>query len=223
VSITRDGTKLLTASIDELRIWSLGTGQLLRSLKAASGVFTAVFDPGGRRIVAAGDDGTAVIWDAGDGRPIGAVSEPGGAGLTSAGFSADGQRVVTTSQDGSARIWDTSSDAPLAALNEPGGATIWSAEFNPGGRTLVTASQDGFLRVWDIASGRQLTAIGAGTGLTDVSLSPDGRRVVVANGPATVFSMELAGPLGAIEQLARSRLTRTLTSAERALYLAGIG
>jgi hypothetical protein len=49
--------------------------------------------------------GTAQLWNAATGKPIGAPMEHKGA-VRSAQFSPDGQRVVTASYDNTARVWD---------------------------------------------------------------------------------------------------------------------
>ena len=91
----------------------LQTEQLLASASrfatevAAGGgqiLFDAAFSRQGDRIVTAGADGTARIWDADTGKPVGVVGTGHGP-VFSAAFTPDGGLVLTASgYDGSARL-----------------------------------------------------------------------------------------------------------------------
>ena len=76
-------------------------------------VLSAAFSPDGKRIVTASFDGTARIWDATTGEPIGEPLRGHERGVTSAAYSPDGRRIVTASQDKTARIWDSASGKPI--------------------------------------------------------------------------------------------------------------
>ncbi len=69
----------------------------------------ASFSPDGKRIVTAGVDGTARVWDAASGKEIGELRGHQGP-LRSAAFSPNGRRIVTGSEDNTARIWDAFPD-----------------------------------------------------------------------------------------------------------------
>jgi WD40 repeat protein len=77
-------------------------------------VLSAVFSPGGIRVVTASDDQTARIWDATTGKPLAPPFEHQGR-VSSAAFSSDGTRVVTASFDHTARIWETRLDETAPA------------------------------------------------------------------------------------------------------------
>ena len=61
----------------------------------------ADFSPDSWRVVTASEDGTARLWNALTGEPLGAPMKHE-AEVLSAQFSGDGQRIVTASVDGSA-------------------------------------------------------------------------------------------------------------------------
>jgi WD40 repeat protein len=137
-------------------------------------------------------------------------------------FSPDGNRIVTAGDDGTVRIWDAVTGRELKVLTGHQGVAD-SAAFSPDGRRIVSASADGTARVWDVASGQQLTVYSV-AGLTgpqdevhDATFSPDGKRVLTANADSTarIWSCVLCGSLASVERIARSRVSRPLTAAER--------
>ena len=64
VSFSRDGTRVLTASLDTTaKIWDANTGNLLKTLSGNGGtVYSASFNPDSTKVVTASDDGKAKIW-----------------------------------------------------------------------------------------------------------------------------------------------------------------
>ena len=82
-----------------------GSALLIELAGHKRGVNFASFSADGQRVVTASRDGTARIWEAATGQPVGEVLKHEDY-VTSASFSADGQRVVTVSLDDTARIWD---------------------------------------------------------------------------------------------------------------------
>ncbi len=71
-------------------------------------VNATTFSPDGSKIVTAGGDWTAQIWDAADVEPVG-VPLKHKREVKSASFSRDGLRIVTASADKTAQIWDVTS------------------------------------------------------------------------------------------------------------------
>ena len=145
-----DGKRIVTASDDKTaRVWDAQDGHLLLTLSGHTDVvLSAAFSPDGKRIVTAsgGKDHTAMVWDAGNGRPLllplAGHSEP----TNSAVFSPDGKRIVTASDDKTARVWDAGNGDLVATLTAHTGA-VKSAVFTPDGRRVVTASQDGTAKI----------------------------------------------------------------------------
>ena len=74
-------------------------------------------------MLTASEDGTARVWDARTGEPVGKPLEHQGA-VNSASFSADGSRVVTASADETARVWDARTGEPVGKPLEHEGVVI---------------------------------------------------------------------------------------------------
>jgi WD40 repeat protein len=149
-------------------------------------VFRATYSPDGRRIVTAGADTTARIWDAETSKEL-TVLAGHSAPVYSAAYSPDGRRIVTAGADTTARIWDAEISKELTVLAGHS-APVYSAAYSPDGRRIVTASVDDTSRIWDAETGKELTVLEGHTkGFRAISYSPDGRRIVTAGDQRTVF------------------------------------
>jgi serine/threonine protein kinase/WD40 repeat protein len=132
------------------------------------------FSPDGRRVLTASADGTARMWDAVSGAPLGVMR-----GCVSASFDPTGQHIETECDDGVVRIYtasDTRLEHELALARGSGapGPSVF-AWFSPDGGHLVT-SFAGMIERWDVASGRREWAI-SGQPQGRIVTSPDGKYV----------------------------------------------
>lgn len=129
------------------------------------------------RVLTASFDGTARVWDARTGDPLGPALKHTGE-VWSARFSRDGEKIVTASLDGTAGLWEATNGRALTPplAHE---AQVHQAEFSPDDRWVVTASNDTTVRLWDAetgqASGRPLAHE---RGVRWVQFSRDGRRLL---------------------------------------------
>ena len=64
------------------------------------------------RILTWSEDGTARLWKAADGQPVGQPMKHEKS-VGGAVFSADQQRILTWSEDGTARLWDAADGQPV--------------------------------------------------------------------------------------------------------------
>ena len=125
--------------------------------------------------------------------------------------------MVTASRDGTAKIWDLSSRREVATLRVPTGAVL-SVAVSPDGDLIATASADGTVNLWDAATGREwLTLFGHNRTVYSAAFSPDGRLFATASVDGTVALYLL--PIDELRELARDRVTRTLTDEECREYL----
>jgi WD40 repeat protein len=139
-------------------------------------VFSVSFSPDGRRVVTAGADKTARIWDAESGK-IRAVLTGHEDSVMSAVFCPNGRRVVTASLDGTARLWDADSGSTVAVME---GLPQSTPAVSPDGRRAATLARDKTERLWDATSGKQIAALSKHTGpvpLCFFRFSPTGARL----------------------------------------------
>jgi WD40 repeat protein/DNA-binding SARP family transcriptional activator len=151
VEYDTQGRRLLIAADD-------GTVRIIRVsdshssvLARHAGVRVARFDRSGTRVLSAGEDGYARLWDLAGGVT---ASMPHGrdADVFDASFSPDGRRVATAANDGAVRIWSMRGGRLLQRIAldlQP----LFSVQFSPSGRRVVAAGSDGVVRVSDVRGG----------------------------------------------------------------------
>src|SRR5262249_36211406 len=142
-----DDRVLATACCDgKIRLWEVGSGQLVRMMPIYNGEVDVVrFSRDGRRLLVAGKyDKTARLLDAETGRLMFAPMRHAGI-VWDAVFDPDEHRVLTVSQDLSAAQWDAGTgermDPPLLhqrGLNDGG--------YDGTGRLIATSSTDQTVR-----------------------------------------------------------------------------
>ncbi len=144
-----------------------------------SWVRSAVFCSDGKRVLTAGSDGTARIWDGITGQEILALRGHEGP-VNSAIFSPDGKRVLTAGDDGTARIWDGIAGLEIFALRGHEGP-VRSAVFSSDGKRIVTVGSGGTARIWDGIAGLEILALRGHEGpVRSAVFSLDGTRVLTA-------------------------------------------
>jgi WD40 repeat protein len=160
--------------------------------------------PAGDRLVSAGGDRTARLWDLGTGRELATFFE--GDLVYHARFSPDG-RAIATVHRGAVRLWEADG-TPRATLDAGGANVAWS----PDGASLVTwdrgydSTKD--IAVWDARSGALRYRLPPGTsGLTqrEVAWRPDGRLLAWSNGEDAV----------ALSDAATGAVVRTIRTARK--------
>ncbi|WP_395744330.1 hypothetical protein [Prosthecobacter sp.] len=200
-----DGTRVLTVSQDgSAQLWDAATGKPLgapmwheevkaagstpvdvKALGGADGlsgeVQSAEFSRDGRRILTAGADGTARLWDGATCKRLDMPALTHEAEVTLAHFSPDGTLIVTRSEDDKAKLWNASTGKPLE-LPLLLATKVRSAAFSPDSKRVVTVGEDNAAQVWDVATGKPLGApMLHDRHLGDAAFSPDGTLIVTTS------------------------------------------
>jgi WD40 repeat protein len=176
----------------------------------------AAFSPDGSLLATAGVDHVARIWNPATGEQL-ALLEGHTNNVWGVDFSPDGRLLATSSTDGTVRLWDTQGWQHVRTLSGHSNVVV-TVVFSPDGTKLATASRDGSAKLWDVQSGEiSLTLYGPeGTWLHGVDFSPDGKWLVTGGEDGVRL---YALTLDDLVALARSRLTRSLTTEECQKYL----
>jgi WD40 repeat protein len=157
LAVSRDGKTLLTASEDgAIKLWSVEAGRVIRELSKGT----------------PGDDSNFMAY------------------VQSVAFSPDGRLAAAGRNAGDVTLWDVSTGRKLRTFRESPSASMDSVVFSPKmvfspkGESLYTASLVGNVIRWDVRTGRKLLSFvdNPYTGISSMSLSADGRRILTVNG-----------------------------------------
>ncbi|MBD2465841.1 NACHT domain-containing protein [Oscillatoria sp. FACHB-1407] len=192
-----NGRVIATSSSDQtIRLWSVQTGQLLKTLHGYGNIWSVAFSPDGKVLASGFNEQTIKLWDVSaiSAEPETATIQPFNQGsgqcirtlqgynnqVWSIAFSPDSLSLVSGSHDKSVRVWDVRTGQCLRTLR---GHTSWvrSVAFSPDGITLASGSSDYTIKLWNRHTGECLRTLNAHRSwLVAVTFSPDEK--VLASG-----------------------------------------
>ncbi len=159
--------------------YELETGKSVRLSGAGVSTSPLACSPDGRWIANGDYGGQVFIRSMADWKPI-ATSREHFSAINRLAFSADGRRLASGGQDGSIVVWDVAEGKPLLRLKGHA-ASICLLGFSPDGFTLVSGDLEGRLKVWDSEKPDGIISLDvAGGSGQDLTLTPDGRRMITA-------------------------------------------
>jgi WD40 repeat protein len=138
---------------------------------------SALFSPDTRRVVTAGEDATAKLWDAATGQLIDKPLRHKAA-VRYAEMSPDGERLLSICNDGTAWLWKISGEE-TTAFEIGHGVAVSAGQFSPDGRFVLTRGADKHVIVWDGLSARERFRLNHDEIPAEARYSPDGRYVGV--------------------------------------------
>ena len=181
ISFSKDSKSVLIATGDNYTdLCDAQTGASRLKLREENSVLTAEFDPVSNRILTAGSDSRAHLWNAATGQHDGAPMQFGAA-VVYASFSDDGRLILTASRDHTARVWDAAIGQPVGTtLEHP--APVGRAALSPDGQLVATIAGDKAVRLWASATGDAVAPPMFFEAGAYAAFSPDNRSLLLAGG-----------------------------------------
>jgi WD40 repeat protein len=214
-----DGTRIVTTGSDAtVRIMAADTGRELRVLRGGgpvgSGTYSVEWSRDGKRLLSFGKGGGR-IWDVGSGRPLVRTPDAPGPGV-SAAWSPDEKQILTEGGDGPL-VWDATTGRMVRTVEA--GAPIENIAFSRDGKRLALTTVDPTMstRVWDWPGDVELLKLGDGA--KRAIFSPDGKLLAGVRSEPTPYVRVWALDVDRLHEIARGRVTRSLTEAECRQYL----
>jgi WD40 repeat protein len=189
-----DAEHVLTAGDDELRLWHMRSGALVRQLKARGRASWLAISPDRRTALSTdADDGALLRWDLE--RWVGPDElDRLGEGTAAIAFTPDGRRAIVGWADsslsgdgpGGLGVWDLATGEPGLELDTP---ELSVAGVAVGDNWIVaTGAHDARLRRWDLETGRLEADFPFESGTAACALP--GRRAAIA-GDRDVFAVDV--------------------------------
>ena len=184
VAFSPDGRYLLAGSRNDLLMWELESGDLVRRFAGHTNApRRVVFSPGGELVASGAHDGTARVWHTETGEPCWTLRE-GSHWIVDVDFSPDGKFLATGGR--TVMLWDV--ETGRERWRFPVGArSVEGMAFTPDGRLLLAGAAfsqtaGGELIVLDAATGREIHRAGGLPRMVfDIKIAPDSRSVFIAD------------------------------------------
>jgi WD40 repeat protein len=197
VTMTPDGTWVISAGADGLRVWDVKTGKTVKTIGTPreAGYWALAVSGDGTRLIFAGNEQIAHVWDLKADKEVKQLLGHSGP-IWGAALSADGKRAVTGGWDKSLRLWDVEARKELRSFE---GVTenVRCLALSPDGKQVAAGHFDdqnrGLVRLWGLEDGKEVRAFrGHEQEVSGLAFSPDGKKLVTGSFDKTVRLWDVA-------------------------------
>jgi WD40 repeat protein len=221
-----DGTGLLVCSWSAApRVLDVATGEKMISPSGTGGFRCDhdAFSADGSRVafsLTRGDSDLVEVWDMRSRRRVASVPYPEvGFGETHVGALSPDGRVLAMAggpEQNVVSLRDADTLAPLVMLKHT--ARVWHVWFSPDSTRIVTTSDDGAARVWNAHTGGLIfTSLDEPSDVEFAFMGSDGSKVALLYSDGRILVHAIA--FDDVLEIAKGRVTRSLTDAECRTYL----
>jgi WD40 repeat protein len=167
VAFSPDGKLLAAEATGAIIVWDV-TDDGLENLREIAPLRTIgdsiAFNPDGKTIVAAGEDGSITLWDVVGERQIGSPLKGHTGEVDSVTYSPDGRYIASSREDDSVVLWDARNRQLLRHLANPnpspgdsvGFTGSRNVAFSPDSTVVAAGFSDGTIHLWYTASGQSV-------------------------------------------------------------------
>jgi WD40 repeat protein len=213
VAFSRDGRRAISGDADgAIVVWDVASGQPYREWNVTAGlppdeqpaegesitVFGVTFSPDGSHVLSGSQDGSVILWDVEDGKPIRRFEnapEDHWSAVYSVAFSPnlEDHQAISGADDGAIVVWNVDDGKVIQRLTGHTEA-VYSVAFSPDGDWAVSGSVDHTVRLWDLAGGQELWSFAGHSGaVNSVAFSPDGGQILSGSADRSARLWDLAG------------------------------
>jgi WD40 repeat protein len=153
LSFSSDGRLLAGADqFGNVRIWSLVSGRMEKTLNTQAETTAMVFAPGGQLLATAARDNTVSIWNLQTGLSQGKFQKHD-ATINALAFSSNSQWLASGSDDRTIVLWEVAAGKSKRTFKGHD-QTVTSLAFSPDGRLLASGSGNASVVVWEVSTGK---------------------------------------------------------------------
>ena len=202
VAWSDDGALLLGQGEHDAIVWDSASGAVrARPGVGAARLKSARFAPGRPLVVLGSEDKHARVIDL-RGTVVRDVAHDGR--VTAAAISPDGALLAVAVEDGRTALWSMPTGERVGTLDRHN-AEVLDVAFSPDSAYVVTGGAEGAVRVWDARTTRELATYATSnqSGMIDLVVTADGRRIVARDLAGGVFIWRLERDRRRAEDLTR--------------------
>mgnify|MGYP003881121087 CR=1 FL=1 len=175
VAFSPDGS-LLASVGNDVKLWRVSDGSLVRILPQSTNCRGAMFSPDGRLLVSGGNQ--VKLWGVSDGTLIRTI---GNAYYYDVAFSPNGD-LIAAARGFAVELWRVSNGTRVRTLTYPDMEVPLTVAFSPDGRLVAAGSIDPLLAIvlWHVSDGRLALIIDGDGAFSEIAFSPDGSLITGA-------------------------------------------
>lgn len=190
LTIAPDGSQVLAADEQHIRLWDAKSGRQLREFTVTKSVRVAKLSPDGKTVAAVENGQKVWLWDAATGNEMRRLTMKGEGRPDAMCWSPDSKWIVSSSGD-AVYVWEADTGKEIYKLAH-GGTTALAVSHDR--KFILTVNWwNNELLLWDMATGKILRKFEGTSGAGNIAFAPDDKTVVgyceVKSGSVTRTSM----------------------------------